>query len=80
MKTGVSLYSFHNYAKENSLGAKGCIKKAAELGIDGLDFIETGLSYDDYIEYAKDIRKYCRRSVLSRSASAPELIFSTAVI
>ena len=60
MKTGVSLYSFHNYAKENSLGAKGCIKKAAEMGIDGLDFIETGLSYDDYIEYAKDIRKYCK--------------------
>ena len=38
MKTGVSLYSFHNYAKENSLGVKGCIKKAAEMGIDGLDF------------------------------------------
>lgn len=60
MKIGVSLYSFHAYANNDSLGIKGCIKKAAELGIEGLDFIEVGLGYEDYLAYAADIRAYCR--------------------
>ena len=31
MKIGVSLYSFHAYAGEDSLGMKGCIAKAKEM-------------------------------------------------
>lgn len=64
MKIGVSLYSFHAYANNDSLGIKGCIKKAAELGIEGLDFIEVGLGYEDYLAYAADIRAYCRDLVI----------------
>lgn len=60
MKIGVSLYSFHEYATENNIGVKGCIKKAAEMGIDGLDFVEVGLGYEDYLAYAKDINNYCK--------------------
>lgn len=60
MKIGVSLYSFHEYASDKSIGVKGCIKKAAELGIQGLDFVEVGLPYEEYLAYAKDINKYCK--------------------
>ena len=60
MKTGVSLYSYHHYARDNSLGVKGCIKKAAEDGFSGLDFVGVGLGYEDYLSYAKDINRYCR--------------------
>ncbi|OGO90784.1 MAG: hypothetical protein A2Y17_03320 [Clostridiales bacterium GWF2_38_85] len=59
MKIGVSLYSFYGYAQDNSLGVKGCIDKAAEWGIEGLDFIEVGLGYEDYLVYAADIKKHC---------------------
>ena len=41
MKIGVSLYSFHAYAGEDSLGMKGCIAKAKEIGCEGVDFVET---------------------------------------
>ena len=60
MKIGVSLYSYHQYANDGSMGVKGCIKKAAEDGFSGLDFVGVGLGYEDYLAYAKDIGKYCR--------------------
>lgn len=62
MKIGVSLYSFHNYASEDSLGIKGCIDKVKEFGAEGVDFVEVG-GFEDinaYIAYAKDIGEYCR--------------------
>ena len=63
MKVGVSLYSFHGYANENSLGIKGCIDKVKEFGGEGVDFVEVGGFENDlnaYIEYAKDIGNYCK--------------------
>ncbi len=62
MKIGVSLYSFHGYARDDSLGVKGCIDKAKEFGCQGLDFVEVeGMNtQEEYIAYAKDIGDYCR--------------------
>ncbi|MBR6728229.1 MAG: sugar phosphate isomerase/epimerase [Clostridia bacterium] len=60
MKAAVSLYSFHKYAADRTLGVKDCIQKAYELGAMGLDFVEVGLSYGDYLTYAADIRRHCR--------------------
>ena len=60
MKIGVSLYSFHQYSRDDSLGVKGCIDKAAEWGFDGVDFVEVGLGYEDYLAYAADIREHCK--------------------
>lgn len=62
MKIGVSLYSFHGYAEDASLGVKGCIDKAKEYGCEGVDFVEVGgMDTDEkYIAYAKDIGSYCR--------------------
>ncbi len=64
MKIGVSLYSFHGYTEEDSLGIKGCIDKVKEFGAEGVDFIETPKYKDDleaYINYAKDIGDYCKK-------------------
>ena len=60
MKAGVSLYSFHSYAADRVAGVKDCIRKAAEMGAMGLDFVEVGLPYNEYLSYAKDIGAYCR--------------------
>ena len=60
MKIGVSLYSFHEYASNRLEGVKDCIQKAQEMGASGLDFIEVGLPYDDYLAYAADIRRHCQ--------------------
>lgn len=62
MKSGVSLYSFHGYKSGDSLGIKGCIEKAKELGFSGLDFIELGnfSSRAEYISYASDIGSFCK--------------------
>ncbi len=62
MKIGVSLYSFHGYAQDSSLGVKGCIDKAKEFGCEGCDFVEVGNigSHEEYIAYASDIGAYCR--------------------
>ena len=62
MKIGVSLYSFHGYSSDDSLGIKGCIDKVKEFGGEGVDFVETD-KFEDvnaYIEYAKDIGAYCK--------------------
>ena len=55
MKIGVSLYSFHKYAEDKINGVKDCITKAAEIGFEGLDFVEVHLEYKEYLEYAKSI-------------------------
>ena len=63
MKIGVSLYSFHGYANDDSLGIKGCIDKVKEFGGEGVDFVETAKYANDldaYIAYAKDIGDYCK--------------------
>ena len=63
MKIGVSLYSFHGYAEEGSLGIKGCIDKVKEFGAEGVDFVETPKYNNDleaYKAYAKDIGDYCK--------------------
>ena len=60
MKPGVSLYRFHKYAAEREAGVKDCIKKAHEMGFEGLDFVEVGLAYEEYLAYAKDIGTYCK--------------------
>ena len=63
MKIGVSLYSFHGYAEEDSLGIKGCIDKVKEFGAEGVDFVETPKYNNDleaYKAYAKDIGDYCK--------------------
>lgn len=59
MKLGVSLYSFHKYARDKE-GVKSSIEKAVELGFDGLDFVEVGLGYEEYLDYAKEIRIFCK--------------------
>lgn len=63
MKIGVSLYSFHGYTAEDSLGIKGCIDKVKEFGAEGVDFVETAAyanDHDAYVAYAKDIGEYCK--------------------
>lgn len=62
MKAGVSLYSFHKYSSNDSLGIKGCIEKARDLGYTGLDFIELGSfsSREEYLKYASDIGNFCK--------------------
>ncbi len=60
MKIGVSLYSFGQYAADKYDGVKNCIKKAAEMGFEGLDFVEVGLGYEEYLSYARDINAYCK--------------------
>ncbi len=60
MKSGVSLYSFHTYASDRVAGVKDCIRKAAEMGASGLDFIEVGLPYEEYLSYARHVGAYCR--------------------
>ncbi len=63
MKIGVSLYSFHEYAAEGSLGIKGCIDKAKEFGCEGVDFVEWGnnLPQEVYLAQAKEYGDYCKQ-------------------
>lgn len=66
MKIGVSLYSFHNYAKPDSLGVKGCIDKVKELGGEGIDITDGvgGMTFEthaQYLAFAKDIGEYSRQ-------------------
>lgn len=60
MKYGVSLYSFHKYAADRDGGVMDCIIKAAEMGFSGLDFVEVGLGYEDYLAYAEKIKSHCQ--------------------
>ena len=62
MKIGVSLYSFHSYAGNDSLGIKGCIDKAKEFGCEGVDFVEWGggMTHEEYLKTAKEYGDYCK--------------------
>jgi sugar phosphate isomerase/epimerase len=63
MKLGVSMYSFHGYTSSDSLGIKGCIDKAKEIGCEGIDLVE-GPKFDSqeqHLAYAKDIGEYCKK-------------------
>lgn len=63
MKLGVSLYSFHGYTDPGSLGIKGCIAKAKELGFEGLDFIQTPApdqSLESFLTESRKIGEYCK--------------------
>lgn len=55
MKTCVSLYSFGKYV--DSLGVKGVIEKAAEMGFEGFEFVEWGWTNGLDTELAKKLRK-----------------------
>lgn len=60
MKLSISTYSYHDYAKEENLGIFGIIDHAASIGAQGMDFVDAGLSYDEYIPYAQKVGAYCR--------------------
>ncbi len=62
MKPGISLYSFHGYSSDASLGLKGCIEKAKALGYEGLDFVEFGDCGDRaaYLKYASELGAFCK--------------------
>lgn len=59
MKAAVSVYSFHKYAADHTVGVKDCILKGYQMGASGLDFVPVKLGYEDYLSYAADIRRYC---------------------
>ncbi|MDD4421819.1 MAG: sugar phosphate isomerase/epimerase [Eubacteriales bacterium] len=63
MKIGVSLYSFHGYKNPDSLGVKGCIDKAKEIGCEGVDLVEGPAfdTHDEYLAYAKDVGDYIKQ-------------------
>ncbi len=64
MKIGISLYSFHGYNTDDSLGLKGCIDKVKEFGGEGIDIVENHEKMQDmeaYKAYAEDIRAYCEQ-------------------
>lgn len=60
MKISVSSYSFHAYVKEGKMTQLDCVKKAAELGFDGVEFIELAPNesptFEDKLAYAAKIR------------------------
>lgn len=59
MKFSVSTYSFGDYREENSLGIFGVIDKAAEMGFDGIEFVEDyWLEWPD--EEIKKVGQYAR--------------------
>ena len=64
MKFSVSIYSFHQYAKMGPNAIFSAIDYAALLGFDGIDFIDAGLEYDEYLPYAKRVGEYCREKGL----------------
>lgn len=67
MKFSVSTYSFGDYREENSLGIFGVIDKAAEMGFDGIEFIEDyWLNWPD--EEIKKVGQYARDKGLSTVA------------
>lgn len=67
MKFCVSSYSFGDYREKDSLGIFGIIDKAAEMGFDGIEFIEDyWLDWPD--EEIKKVGQYARDKGLSTVA------------
>ena len=65
MKTSVSTYSFGKYVE--SLGIYGVIDKAAEMGFEGIEFVESGWSNVDLCELQK-IGEYAAEKGLVRAS------------
>ena len=61
MKTAVSSYSFSQYIKAGKMTQLDCVKKAAEMGFDGIEFIELkpceNATHEDRLAYAAQICK-----------------------
>ena len=62
MKICVSSYSFGEYV--NKLGIKGVIDKAAELGFDAIEFVESGWTDSYGAETARIVGEYAREKGL----------------
>lgn len=63
MKTSVSTYSFGGYM--NTLGIEGIIRKSAELGFTGIEFVEGGWTKGLDCGYAKELRALCEENGLT---------------
>ena len=61
MKTAVSSYSFSQYIRDGKMTQLDCVKKAAEMGFDGIEFVELtpceNSTHEDRLAYAAQIRK-----------------------
>ena len=61
MKTAVSSYSFSQYIKAGKMTQLDCVKKAAKMGFDGIEFIELkpceNATHEDRLAYAAQICK-----------------------
>lgn len=68
MKTCVTSYSFGPYFSEDSLGYLGIIDKAAEMGFDGIEFIDGG--YMNEKDAAKKIKERCAEKGITPVALA----------
>ncbi len=75
IKTSVSSYSFHEQRDENHLGTLGVIEKAAEMGFDGIEFVE-----DEYTnpEKAHLIKEKCDEAGITPVAFCVAANFSSA--
>ncbi len=62
IKTCVSTYSFGGLIGDNQLGIYGVIDKTAEMGFDGIEFLDGG---PITLESAPKIRKYCEDAGLA---------------
>lgn len=65
MKFSVSTYSFHQYAKQGNNAIFSAIDYAALLGFEGIDFVDAGLPYEEYLPYAKEVGEHCRQKGLT---------------
>ena len=65
LKTSVSTYSFGRYVE--SLGIYGVIDKAAEMGFEGIEFVESGWSNVE-LDELKKIGEYAAEKGLVRAS------------
>lgn len=66
LKTSVSTYSFGGYVEK--LGIYGIIDKAAEMGFEGIEFVESGWSNDVDLDELKKIGEYAAEKGLARAS------------
>ncbi len=66
MRIAVSSYSFSQYLTSGELTQIGCIKKAKDMGFDGIEFVEI-ISHDGSAaeEYAARLREECAREQMA---------------
>lgn len=67
MQIGVSSYSFNRYLKEGRLDLFGVVRKAAEMGFEGIEFVGLGADADDPSrqERADALKEACAAAGLS---------------